>query len=174
MNRTEKAAAVEALSTDLAKTKNAFLFSFVGLKVGEVTELRRQVRGTKSKYVVVKNTLAKRAAKGSAIEPVSGELTGPTAIAYNADNAVALAKVLTAFAKANPALVFKAAVVDGQPIVAAQIQTIADLPSREELVSRLLFLMESPLRRLVTVLNGPVRGLAGTLHQVAEQMGKSQ
>jgi large subunit ribosomal protein L10 len=174
MNRTEKAAAIDALGADLAKSKNAFLFSFNGLKVGEVTELRRQVRGTKSKYIVVKNTLAKRAAKGSALEPVSRDLTGPTAIAYNSDNAVALAKVLTAFAKANPALVFKAGVVDGQPIKAAQIQTIADLPSREELVSRLLFLMQSPLRRLVTVMNGPIRGLAGTLHQVAEQKGQSQ
>jgi large subunit ribosomal protein L10 len=174
MNRTEKTAAVEALTADFAQSKNAFLFSFAGLKVGEVTELRRQVRGTKSKYLVVKNTLAKRAAKGSAIEPLSGQLTGPTAIAFNADNAVALAKVLTAFAKANPALVFKAGVVDGQPIAAAQIQVLADLPSREELVSRLLFLMQSPLRRLVTVLSGPARSLVSTLHQVAEQKGKSE
>ena len=100
-----------------------------------MTELRRQVRGTQSRYVVVKNTLALRAVKGTALEAMSEHFRGPTAVAYNSSNAVALAKVLTAFAKANPNLVFKGALVDGRPVAAAQIQAIADLPSREELVS---------------------------------------
>ena len=173
MNRTEKAEQVAALEAALAKAENAILFGFAGLKVNEVTELRRQVRGTQSRYVVVKNTLALRATKGTALEGVAKHFAGPTAVAYNQSNPVALAKVLTAFAKTNPNLVFKAAVVEGRAIEAREIAAIAELPTREELVARLLFLIQSPLRRLVTVLNGPVRGLAGTLQQIAEQKSKT-
>jgi len=173
MNRTEKSAAVETLEKDLAGAGTAILFGFSGLKVTEVTELRRQVRGTKSKYVVVKNTLARRAVKGTPLEAMSDQFVGPTAVAYGAGNAVALAKVLTTFAKANPNLVFKAAVIEGRAVPAAEIKTIAELPSREELVSKLLFVMQSPMRRLVTVLNGPVRNLAGVMSQIADQKSKS-
>lgn len=173
MNRDEKAAAVATLEADLAKASNAILFGFAGLKVTEVTELRRQVRATQSKYLVVKNTLALRATKGTALEGVAKHFTGPTAVAYNRSSPVALAKVLTAFAKTNPNLVFKAAVVEGLAVEAKAITAIAELPSREQLVSKLLFLIQSPMRRLVTVLNGPMRGLAGTLHQIAEQKSKS-
>ena len=173
MNKTQKTEAIESLSQGLAQSTNAILFGFAGLKVPEVTELRRQVRGTESTYLVVKNTLALRATKGTALEPVAEHFTGATAVAFNSGNAVALAKVLTNFAKTNPNLVFKAAVIDGQAVPAAEIKTIAELPSREELVSKLLFVMQSPMRRLVTVLNGPVRNLAGVLSQVAEQKSKS-
>jgi ribosomal protein L10 len=173
MNRTEKAAAVATLEADLAKASNAILFGFAGLKVNEVTELRRQVRGTQSKYLVVKNTLALRATEGTALASVAEHFTGPTAVAYNQSSPVALAKVLTAFAKTNPNLVFKAAVVEGHAVETKQIAAFADLPSREQLVSKLLFLIQSPVRRLVTVLNGPVLSLAGTLHQIADQKGKS-
>jgi len=169
MNRTEKAEAVQVLESDLARSNNAILVGFAGLKVTEVTELRRQIRGTKSKYLVVKNTLALRATRGTPLEAVAGHFVGPTGVAYNADNPVPLAKVLTAFARANPNLVFKAAVVEGRPIAAREIQAIAELPSREELVSKLLFLMQSPLRRLVTVLSGPARNLAGVISQIADQ-----
>src|SRR5712692_8229667 len=146
MNRTEKAEAVQALETDLARTKSAIVVGFTGLKVPEVTELRRQIRNSKSKYLVVKNTLALRATKGTPLEAMSQHFVGPTAVAYNEDNPVALAKVLTAFAKANPNLVFKGAVVEGRAIEAKEIAAIAELPSREELVARLLFLIQSPLR----------------------------
>ena len=173
MNRTQKTEAVESLAQGLGQSSNAILFAFAGLKVPEVTELRRQVRGTESTYLVVKNTLALRATKGTALEAVAEHFTGATAVAFNKGNAVALAKVLTNFAKTNPNLVFKAAVIDGHAVPAAEIKTIAELPSREELVSKLLFVMQSPMRRLVTVLNGPVRNLAGVLSQVAEQKSKS-
>lgn len=169
MNRAEKAAQVEELRKGLAKSGNAILFAFAGLKVPEVTELRRQVRATRSSYKVVKNTLAVRATKGTPLEALSAHFVGATAVAFNEDNPVGLARVLTAFAKTNPNLVFKAALVEGLPVEAGQIKAIADLPSREELVGRLLFLMQSPLRRLVTVLNGPVRNLAGVVKQIAEQ-----
>jgi large subunit ribosomal protein L10 len=173
MNRTEKAAMLQTLEGEMAQSKNAILFGFAGLKVPEVTELRRQVRGTDSKYLVVKNTIALRATKGTALESVAKHFVGDTAIAFNQKNAVALAKVLTTFAKTNPKLVFKGALIEGQPVTAAEIQAIADLPSREQLVSKLLFLIQSPMRRLVTVLNGPVRNLATVVHQIADQKGKA-
>ncbi len=173
MNRTEKTEMVEALGADLARSSNAILFAFAGLKVPEVTELRRQVRGTQSKYLVVKNTLALRATKGTALEAMAEHFSGATAVAYNRSSPVALAKVLTAFAKTNPNLVFKAAVIEGKAVAAAEIKAIAELPSREELVSKLLFVMQSPMRRLVTVLNGPVRNLAGVMSQIADQKSKS-
>ena len=173
MNRTEKTAAVEALQADLARSPNAILFGFAGLKVTDVTELRRQVRATQSKYVVVKNTLALRAAKGTPFQEVARHFAGPTAVAYNHSNPVALAKVLTAFAKTNPNLVFKGALVDGRPVPAGEIQAIADLPTREQLVARLVFLLQSPLRRLAFVLDGPVRSLASVVQQIAEQKSKS-
>ena len=173
MNRDEKAALLQTLEQDMAQSKNAILFGFAGLKVPEVTELRRQVRGTNSKYVVVKNTIALRATKGTALESVAKHFVGDTAVAFTSQNAVPLAKVLTAFAKTNPKLVFKGALIEGRAIAAAEIQAIADLPSREELVSKLLFLIQSPLRRLATVLNGPARNLVSVVHQVAEQKGKA-
>jgi large subunit ribosomal protein L10 len=172
MNRTEKAAMLQTLEGEMAQSKNAILFGFAGLKVPEVTELRRQVRGTNSKYLVVKNTIALRATKGTALESVAKHFVGDTAIAFNEKNPVALAKVLTAFAKINPKLVFKGGLIEGQPVAAAEIQAIADLPTREQLVSKLLFLIQSPMRRLVTVLNGPVRNLAVVMHQIADQKGR--
>jgi large subunit ribosomal protein L10 len=173
MNRAEKAAQVEELGQGLARSGNAILFAFAGLKVPEVTELRRQVRATKSRYIVVKNTLALRAAKGTPLEALSSHFVGATAVAFNQDNPVGLAKVLTAFARNNPNLVFKAALVEGRPIAAAEIRAIADLPTREELVAKLLFLVQSPLRRLAAVLGGPVRNLAGVVSQIAEQREKT-
>lgn len=173
MNRTEKTEMVESLGADLAKSSNAILFAFAGLKVPEVTELRRQVRGTQSKYLVVKNTLVLLATKGTALEAVAEHFTGATGVAYNRSSPVALAKVLTNFAKTNPNLVFKAAVIEGRSVATSEIKVIAELPSREELVSKLLFVMQSPMRRLVTVLNGPVRNLAGVLAQIADQKSKS-
>ncbi len=161
------------LEEDMARSKNAILFGFAGLKVPEVTELRRQVRATSSKYLVVKNTIARRATIGTPLEAVSEHFVGDTAIAYNESNAVPLAKVLTTFAKTNPKLVFKGALIEGRAVAAADIQAIADLPSREELVSKLLFVMQSPLRRLAVVLNGPVRNLALVMHQIAEQKSKT-
>lgn len=173
MKRTEKTEMVEALSQDLAQSTNAILFAFAGLKVPEVTELRRQVRGTQSKYLVVKNTLALRATKGSPLEAVAEHFSGATAVAFNRSSPVALAKVLTAFAKTNPNLVFKAAVIEGRAVPAAEIRTIAEMPSREELVAKLLFILQSPMRRLVTALNGPVRNLAGVVSQIADQKSKA-
>jgi len=173
MNRTEKTTAVETLQGHFASSSNAILFAFAGLKVSEVTELRRQIRGARSKYLVVKNTLALRASQGTALESIAEHFTGATAVVFNADNPVAIAKVLTAFAKTNPKLVFKAALVEGRAVAATEIQAIADLPTREELVGRLLYLMQSPLRRLAAALSGPARNLASVMTQIADQKTKT-
>jgi large subunit ribosomal protein L10 len=173
MNKTEKNTAVEELKSSIGQAKNAFVIGFSGITVPDVTELRKQVRGTRSSYVVVKNTLALRAIEGGALEPLGKEFTGPTAVAWNADNPVGLAKALTTFAKTNAAIRFKGAVVEGRAIPAGQIQAIAELPTREELVGRLLFMLQSPVRRLVTVMNGPMRNLASVLAQIREKKEKS-
>ena len=173
MNKTEKNAAVVEMAESLGKAQNAFVVGFSGITVGAVTELRRQVRESKSKYVVVKNTLATRAIQSTPLEPLTQHFTGPTAVAYNEDSPVELAKVLTNFAKTNPTITFKGAVVEGRAVAVSEIKTIAELPSREQMIARLLGILQSPMRRLATVLNGPARNLVMVLSQIAEQKGKS-
>jgi large subunit ribosomal protein L10 len=130
MNSAEKAAQVEELR-GADEVEQCHPLRVRRAEGPQVTELRRQVRATRSSYRVVKNTLALRAAKGTPLEALSGHFVGATAVAYNEDNPVGLAKVLTAFAKTNPNLVFKAALVDGLLVEASAIKTIAELPSRE-------------------------------------------
>src|SRR3984893_3695813 len=165
----QKSAEVSALVDQIGKASNAFLIDFKGITVPQVTELRKQVRETKSGYVVVKNTLALIALKDSPIIAMKEKFTGPTAIAFNASDAVALAKALTKFAKDVPAVQFKGALLDGQVVPASQIQAIASLPSRQELVSKLLFLLQSPIRGLATVLQANIRNLAVVIDQIAKQ-----
>ncbi len=169
MNKNEKAQAISELEAEIGKARNAFLIEFKGITVPQVTELRKQVRQTGSKYLVVKNTLALIALKDSPMIGMKDRFSGPTAVAYNSTDPVTLAKALTRFAKDVPAVVFKGAMLDGQVVPAEQIQTIASLPSREELISKLLFVLQSPVRGLVTVLQGNIRNLAVVLNQVAKQ-----
>ena len=169
MNKNEKTQAISELEAAIGKARNAFLIDFKGVTVPQVTELRKQVRETGSKYLVVKNTLALIALKDSPMIGMKDRFSGPTAVAYNSTDAVKLAKALTRFAKDVPAMQFKGAMLDGQVVPAEQIQTIASLPSREELISRLLFVMQGPVRGLVTVLQGNIRNLAVVLNQVAKQ-----
>jgi large subunit ribosomal protein L10 len=119
--------------------------------------------------LVVKNTLAKLALTGSPNEPVSQLLTGPTAVAYTNKDVVVLAKVLAEFAKGHEKLKFRGALVEGKLLDAAAAQQVASLPSKQELVARLLYLLTSPMRRLVVALNWPVRSLAVSLQQIAEK-----
>jgi large subunit ribosomal protein L10 len=171
MNRDEKAAAISELETGIGKATNAFLIEFKGITVPQVTELRKQVRESSSSYVVVKNTLALIAVKDSPLKALEKQFSGPTAVAYNTTDAVALAKALTKFAKDVPAVQFKGAMLDGQIVPASEIQNIANLPSRGELISKLLYLMQSPIRGLVTVLAANIRNLAVVLDQIAKQKG---
>jgi large subunit ribosomal protein L10 len=172
--RSEKQQMIEELSTQIGSATNAFLIDFKGITVPQVTELRRQVRETKSGYLVVKNTLALIALKDSPMLAMKDQFIGPTAVAYNSSDAVVLAKALTKFAKDVPALNFKGAMLNGQVVPASQIQSIAALPSRAELVAKLLFLMQSPIRGLVTVLSANIRNLAVVLDQIARQKGGSE
>jgi large subunit ribosomal protein L10 len=169
MNREEKAAVISEFSEGIGQATNAFLIDFKGITVPQVTELRRQVRESGSSYVVIKNTLALIAVKDSPLTQIKDKFTGMTAIAYNTTDAVVLAKALTKFAKDVPAVQFKGALLDGQIVPATEIQNIANLPSREELVSKLLYLMQHPIRGLVTVLSANIRNLAVVLDQVARQ-----
>ena len=172
MNREDKAAAISELGEGIGKATNAFVISFKGITVPQVTELRRQVRDTSSTYVVVKNTLALIAVKDSPLTALKGAFSGPTAVAYNTTDAVALAKALTKFAKDVPAITFKGAMLDGQIVAADQIQAIANLPSRNELISKLLYVLQSPMRGLATVLAANIRNLAVVIDQIAKQKGE--
>jgi len=169
MNKNEKTQAISELEAAIGKARNAFLIDFKGVTVPQVTELRKQVRETGSKYLVVKNTLALIALKDSPMIGMKDRFSGPTAVAYNSTDAVKLAKALTRFAKDVPAMQFKGAMLDGKVVPAEQIQTIATLPSREELISKLLFVLQSPIRGLATVLQANIRNLAVVLDQVAKQ-----
>lgn len=172
MNREEKSQVVDDLTASIGQATNAFLIDFKGITVPQVTELRRQVREANSSYVVVKNTLALIALKDSPMIELREHFTGPTAVAFNSTDAVALAKTLSKFAKDVPTVTFKGALLDGKVIPATQIEAIASLPSREELIAKLLYLMQSPIRGLVTVLSANIRNLAVVLDQIAK--GKSE
>jgi len=171
MNRDEKAQLISDFADGLGKATNAFLIEFKGITVPQVTELRRQVRESKSEYVVVKNTLAMIAVKDSPLVALREQFTGPTAVAYNTNDAVGLAKALTKFAKDVPAVSFKGAMLNGQIVPASQIQAIATLPSREELISKLLYLMQYPIRGLAVVLQANIRNIAVVIDQIAKQKG---
>jgi large subunit ribosomal protein L10 len=170
-NREQKAQAISDFSEGIGQATNAFLISFKGITVPQVTELRKQVRESGSEYVVIKNTLALIAVKDSPLVELRDHFTGETAVAYNRTDAVALAKALTKFAKDVPAVQFKGALLSGQIVAANQIQAIANLPSREELLSKLLYLMQHPIRGLAVVLNGTIRNIAVVLDQIAKQKG---
>jgi large subunit ribosomal protein L10 len=160
---------LDALKKDLEQAKNLFVAQFQGMTVLQDTELRQKIRETKSHYRVVKNTLAKKASEGTPAENVSKSFDGSTAIAYNANDPVSLAKALTAFAKANPLFVFKAGIVEGRVINLGDIANIAAMPSKEELIAKLLFLINSPAQRLAVAMNGVARNLAVVLKQAVEQ-----
>jgi large subunit ribosomal protein L10 len=169
MDRDEKKKEIDTLHEELRRAKNLFLASFQGLTVSQDTELRRSIRSTGSKYKVIKNTLAQRAAKGTGAEPLQGLFTGSSAIAYNDKDPVILAKALTTYAKNNPLFVFKAGIVEGRVVDLASLDQIANLPSKEELISKLMFLLNSQAQRLASATRGVARNLAVVLGQAAEQ-----
>lgn len=154
------------MHSEFQDLKNAVLMDFRGLKVVEVTELRRGVRKLSSRYLVVKNTLAKKASEDSDVREVSKLFQGPTAIAYTKGDVVALAKYLLEFAKIHPNLVFKGALVDGKAVSAEQLDAISKLPGRPELLGKLIYLLKAPVTNLATLLKTPVRNLALGLNQV--------
>jgi len=160
---------LDALKKKLAEATNLFVAQFQGMTVAQDTELRHKIRETKSKYRVVKNTLGKKAAEGTLAEQVAKSFDGSTAIAYNAKDPVSLAKALSTYAKANPLFVFKAGMVEGRVINLADISAIASMPSKEELIAKVLFLINAPAQRLAVAMNGVARNLAVVMKQAVEQ-----
>src|SRR6476646_11550567 len=132
VTRTEKESQLQALEGALKGAETAILVDYRGLNVPQVTELRRQLRAVKAQYRVVKNTLAKRALKGTAFESLDKHFAGTTAVAYTGSDPVALAKTLTTFAKGAPTLQIKAAVVQGKSVQAGEVTELANLPGKPE------------------------------------------
>jgi large subunit ribosomal protein L10 len=168
-SKSRKEEELNQLKKDLAEAKNLILAQFQGITVSQDTELRQKIRATNSKYRVVKNTLAKAAAKGTAAEKIANSLKGPTSIAYNSSDPVGLAKALMAYAKANPVFVFKTGMVEGRVVNLDDLNAIASLPSREELIAKLLFLLNAPAQRIAVAVNGVARNLAVVVGQAVEQ-----
>jgi large subunit ribosomal protein L10 len=156
MNRSEKQQLIDELHAELEKSPNAVLLDFKGLSVPAATEFRRKVRASGSRYRVVKNSLALRAAKGTALEKLQAKLEGTTGIAYTGDDPVALAKVLVDFAKENPALSVKGGVVAGSQLLDAEgVKALSTMPGLPELRAKLLGLLMAPAQQLVSLLNEP-------------------
>jgi large subunit ribosomal protein L10 len=169
LTRAKKIEQVQELGSELKKISSMVVATYTKLTVAQDYELRKMLRSSGAKYRVLKNTLAERAAKGTNAEHVLKNLSGVTSIAYTEGDPVALAKALSKYAKDNPEFTFKAGVVEGRVVSIKEIETLATMPSKEELYSKLLFLVNAPAQRLVTVMNAVGRDLAVVLNQGVEK-----
>jgi len=164
-DKQDKQKDLEQLRDQLAAHKNLFLAGYEKMTVGQDFELRKTVRGAGAKYRVVKNSIAEKASEGTGSAELLKALKGMSSIAYTTGDPVALAKALTAYAKANPSFSFRAGVVEGHVVDVAGIQALANLPAKEEIYAKLLWLINAPAQRLVTAVNGVGRNLAVVVDQ---------
>jgi large subunit ribosomal protein L10 len=169
VTKARKTEQVEKLTKELKEVSNVVVATYTKMTVTQDYELRKALRGAGAKYQVVKNTLAERAAKGTKVEGALKDLAGVTSIAYTTGDPVAMAKALQKYAKEMPEFTFKTGVVEGRVVTIKEIEALATMPSKEELYSKLLFLMSSPAQRLVTVMNAVGRNLAVVVDQGVQQ-----
>jgi large subunit ribosomal protein L10 len=156
---------IESLRRDLERSKNVFVTGYEKLKVSQDFELRKTVRAAGGSYRVVKNNIAEIASEGTPSAEVLKGLRGMTSLVYTSGDPVALAKALTTYAKTNPTFSFKAGMVEGRAIDIRAINDLANMPSREEILARLLFLINAPATRLAQVINAVGRNLAVVVDQ---------
>src|SRR5687768_13729794 len=174
-SRETKQQDLAALTASLQNSKSAMLVSFSGVTVSKDQEFRNSIREAGAKYEVVKNTLARIAVKGTQFEGVSDQFKGVTAIAWTENDPVVLTKAISKFMKDNADLyTFKTGVVDGRLVDFTQVQSIASLPSKEELISKLLFVLNAQAQRIVTVINAVPRDLAVVIKQIGEKAPESR
>jgi len=169
LSRARKDELVAGYEALMARAPHAFLMGYQGITVPQVTELREKVRASGGTYLVVKNTLALRAIDGKALAAFAERFTGMTAVAFTEGDVVALARTLTQFAKDVPAIQFKGGLVEGRPIAAEQVKEIASLPGRDELIGKLVFLLQSPIVRLARTLLAIPRDFVAVVDQIRKK-----
>jgi large subunit ribosomal protein L10 len=158
----------------LGKVSTVILSTFQGITVAQDSQLRRAVQAAGGRYRVVKNTLAERAGEGTAAAPLLKDLSGTNSIAYTATDPVSLAKALTKIAKDVPAFKFKAGLVEGRVLSIAEIQQLASLPSKEELISKIMFLLRAPAQGIAAATAAVTRNLAATVQEAVKAEKFSQ